>query len=120
MATGDNYISCSIKDLTPDALSAAMLTKNSDGEIAIRVVFIDADTIDGVECGVPLNKESAHKATIGLSEGGKPALRLALPKGTYLNNIATYANDAAAAAGGLAVGDIYFNSTTSKLHARMS
>lgn len=120
MAAGDNYISCVLKDLTPEALASAMLTKNTDGEIAIRVVFIDADATDGVECGIPLNKESAHKATIGLSEGSKPALRLALPKGSFLNNIATYADDAAAAVGGLAVGDIYFNSTTSKLHSRMS
>lgn len=115
-----SFIDCTNNNLTPEQIVAAMLTKNAEGEYGLRVVFIDACATDAVDCSNnSMTPEQGFKASIGL-QCGKPALRIALPKGTFLNDISTYANDAAAAVGGLAVGDIYFNSTTSKLHARMS
>lgn len=116
-----DYISCSIKDMTPDQLAAALLTQNDDGELGIRVVFIDACENEGIDCtNKQLTKEQAHKATIGLADCGKPALRIALPKGSFLNNVESYVDDAAAASGSVPVGAIYYNTTTSRLHVRMS
>lgn len=116
-----DLINCTIKGMTTEQIASALLTKNAAGEFGIRVVFIDADANDAIDCvNNRLPEEAQHQASIGLSAGGKAALRLALPKGTFLNNVPSYANDAAAAAGGLAVGDHYFNTTTSRQHTRMA
>lgn len=116
-----DFITCAIKDLSPDALAAALLTKNSSGEFAVRVMFVDACDNDAIDCNNnSLSKETTHKLSIGISECGKPALRLALPRGSFLNDIESYADDAAAAAGSVPVGAIYWNTTTSRLHVRMS
>lgn len=113
-----DYITCSIKDMTPDQLSAALLTKNTQGEMAIRVVFVDGCALDAIDCSNNiLTKEQTSALSIGISSCGKPALRLALPKGTFLNNIPSYANDTVAGNAGLEVGDIYFNTTTNKLRS---
>lgn len=104
-----NFISCAVKDMTPEQLASALLTKNAAGEMAIRVMFIDGCSSDAIDCNNSnLTAEQKDKLTIGISECGKPALRLALPKGTFLNNILTFANDTAAAVGGIPVGGIYF------------
>jgi hypothetical protein len=116
-----DYITCAIKDLSPEALASALLTKNSSGEFAVRVMFVDACSDDAIDCSNnSFSKEHNHKMSIGISECGKPALRLALPRGSFLNDIESFADDAAAAAGSVPVGAIYYNTTNSRLHVRMS
>lgn len=117
-----DFISCNLKDMTPEQVAKALITKNAAGEFGLRVVFIDADSSDAIDCNnASMTQDAAHNATIGLSASGKPALRLALPKGTFLNDVKTYADDAAAAAASPAipVGGIYYK-TGVGLHTRMS
>ena len=81
---------------------------------------MNVDSSDAIDCAnSSTSKEAAYQAQIGLSAAGKPALRLALPKGSFLNNVPTYADDAAAATGGIPVGGIYYK-TGVGLHTRMS
>ena len=114
-----NFTSCSNNELTVEQLIQALITKNSAGELAIRTVFVDGSSLDGVSCdNNQLTVEQLFKSIVGL-QGTKAAIRLALPKGDFLNGIETYANDSAAATGGIPVGGIYYK-TGVGLHTRMS
>ncbi len=117
-----DYIDCTNNQLTDEQLVKSMTTKNTSGEAAIRVVFVDGNSLEANDCsnnGQTLKQ--LFRRLVGLA-GTKPAIRLALPNGgTFLNDIQSYANDAAAAAGSPAipVGGIYYK-TGVGLHTRMS
>ncbi|MBA2648067.1 MAG: hypothetical protein H0U75_00450 [Legionella sp.] len=116
-----DFITCDNNQLTAEQIIAALLTKDANGENAIRVMFVDACATDAIDCeNNQLTIEQGIKGTLGISDCGKVALRLALPKGSFLNDIDSYVDDVAAAAGGLWIGDLYFNTTTGKAHARMA
>lgn len=74
-----DYIDCTKKDLTPEQLMAALLTKDADGNVAIRTMLVDACAEDAIDCSkaaLPL-KANLSKA-IGVNDCGKPALRLGI------------------------------------------
>lgn len=65
----------------------------------------------------PTTIPSGNTVTVNvLSVGAVPLTRVPL---TLLTQLFSAANDAAAAAGGVSVGQIYYNTTDTSLHTRM-
>lgn len=113
-----DFISCDNANLTIEQLAGALLTKTSTGDIAVRVMLVEACADDAIDCSnnaVPLDQ--LLKASIGIGECSKPALRLGLKKTALLTalGIPTYANNAAAVTGGMLTNQAFYNSTTSKI-----
>ena len=72
-----DFLNCTNKDLTPEQLIGALLTKNEDGEIAIRTMLVAACEENAIDCttnSLPI-KTLLGKA-IGVNDCSKPALRL--------------------------------------------
>lgn len=71
------FITCANKDLTPEQLIAALMTKNANGEWAFRTMEVSGCAENAIDCSnssLPVNVLLAK--AIGISECGKPALRL--------------------------------------------
>ncbi len=72
-----DYLDCTKKDLTMEQLMSSLLTKNADGEVAVRIMFTDACAENAIDCnkgGLPLNSNLSK--AIGVNDCGKAALRL--------------------------------------------
>lgn len=117
-----DYVSCNINQLTDEQLIAALLTKDEEGNFAIRTTFVDACEEDAIDCAtnmLPIGTQL--RKCIGVDPVcGKPALRLANTKAAQLNALEDYANDAAAALGGVPVGGLYYDTTNDTIVARMA
>lgn len=114
-----NFITCANKDLTPEQLMAALLTKTAGlgGEVAIRTMLVPACELDAIDCttnSLPL-KTNLSKA-IGINSCGKPALRLGIKAADLALSIGavSYA-DLTAANTALAAGVIFYNTALAKL-----
>lgn len=76
-----DFLNCGNKDLTPEQLVAALLTKDADGNFALRTMEVDACAEDAINCAngsLPIKANLAK--TIGITACGKPALRIAVEK----------------------------------------
>lgn len=75
-----NFITCNNNTLTPEQILAALLTKDADGNVAIRTMLADACSENAIDCtknALPLNANLLK--AIGISRYcGKPALRLGI------------------------------------------
>lgn len=112
-----DYLDCIKKDLTPEQLMAALLTKDEDGAVAIRTMLVNACSEDAIDCnkgGLPL-KANLAKA-IGVNGCGKPALRLGIKPAELAAafGAVSYANLTAANTA-LAAGVIFYNTALEKL-----
>lgn len=118
-----DFTTCDNNQLTDEQLFAALATKDSNGNWALRTTFVDACATDAIDCtNASLTKAQITRKVIGVDPVcGKPAIRLASAMGYALQSVGTYANDAAAAAASPAVpvGGIYYK-TGVGLHTRMS
>ena len=76
-----NHISCVNKDLTPEQLIKALVTKDANGDFAIRTMYVTACAYDAIDCSnsqIPMF--DVLKQCIGIHPTcGKPALRLVNP-----------------------------------------
>jgi len=111
------FVNCINKDLTPEQLMGALLTKTSTGEVAIRTMIVDACAEEAIDCvtnSLPI-KTNLAKA-IGVNSCGKPAVRLGIKPADLAAafGAVAYANLAAANTA-LATGVIFYNTATSKL-----
>lgn len=59
-------------------------------------------------------------ATVNQTVGGVGTVALTPVNAFFYSDVGAYANDAAAAAGGLNVGDLYYDSVNLRLRVRMS
>lgn len=112
-----NYLDCANKILTPEQLISALLTKNSAGEGAIRVMLTNACTENAIDCSngaLPLQTNLAK--AIGVSSCGKPALRLGITPTVLAAHFGAVAYaDLTAANTALALGVIFYNTALAKL-----
>lgn len=117
-----DFITCDTSQLSDEQLFAALITKNSAGDWALRTTFVNACAEDAIDCNnSQIDFKTISRKVIGIDPVcGKPAIRLANTKAYLLQSVVNYANDAAAATGGVPVGELYYNTTTSKLHVRMT
>jgi hypothetical protein len=111
------FLSCANKDLTPEQLIGALLTKNEDGEIAIRTMLVDACEENAIDCttnALPI-KTLLAKA-IGVNDCSKPALRLGVTPSALAAHLGvpTYDNLTAANVA-LTAGAIFYNTALTKL-----
>lgn len=118
-----DFITCDTNSLSDEQLMAALITKNTDGEWALRTMFVDACEDDAIDCnsGVVTLKDITRKV-IGIDPiCGKPAIRLANTRAAEIQNLPEYTNDVAAAAASPAVpvGGLYYK-TGVGIHTRMS
>lgn len=76
-----DFFDCNNKNLTPEQLLSALVTKTTDGEWALRTMQVEACAEDALDCTNIRNMSSFDilRKCIGISECGKPAIRLALP-----------------------------------------
>jgi len=120
MALNDDYIDCNNNIITDAQLLAALITKDADDKLALRTMFVDACSDDAIDCtNNSLTVDQLKRKVIGINSCGKPAIRLASPRLAEVENIVTYADDAAAASGGVPVGGLYYK-TGVGIHVRMS
>lgn len=108
-----DFITCDNNQLTDDQLFAALVTKDSSGNFALRTMVVDACEEDAIDCSnntLPIGV--IKRKLIGINDCGKPALRIASP-------VPSFANDSAAASGGIPVGGLYYKAGVG-LHTRMS
>lgn len=75
-----DFVACDNNNLTLEQLIAALVTKTTDGEWAIRTMQVEACELDAINCNNnALPPFEILKKCIGINDCGKPALRLALP-----------------------------------------
>lgn len=73
-------LDCTNNYLSTEDLLKALVTKDSDGNLALRIVEVEGCEEDGLGCDVShLGFEDLLRLCIGVSECGKPAIRLAKP-----------------------------------------
>lgn len=71
-------ITCENSHLSPEELLKSLITKDVDGNLAIRVISVEGCEEDGVTCDTNhLSLADLLIQCIGTSECGKPAIRLA-------------------------------------------
>lgn len=112
-----DFVTCANKDLTPEQLIGALLTKTSTKEVAIRTMIVNACADDAIDCttnSLPI-KVNLAKA-IGVNSCGKPAVRLGIKPSDLAAalGVTTYATLVAANAAEVA-GVIFYNTATAKL-----
>lgn len=111
-----NFVSCLNKDLTPEQLIGALLTKTSGGELALRTMIVDACALDAISCGNSIPMEANLGKTIGVNSCGKPAIRLGIkPADLAAAFGAVEYADLTAANAALAAGVIFYNAALAKL-----
>ena len=116
-----DFIACDNNQLTDEQLLAALMTKDASGNWAFRVTFVDACALDAIDCSNNMvTTAQISRKVIGTDPVcGKPAIRLANTNMAAIQNVVTYANDAAAASGGIPVGGLYYK-TGVGIHVRMT
>lgn len=111
------FINCTNKDLTPEQLMGALLTKTATGEVAIRTMIVNACALDAIDCvtnSVPI-KTNLGKL-IGVNSCGKPAVRLGIKPADLAAAFGAVAYaDLTAANTALAAGIIFYNTALAKL-----
>jgi hypothetical protein len=75
-----DFITCTNKDITPEQLVNALLTKTATGDWALRTMQVEACATDAIDCDNkhPLTLFDVLKRVVGINECGKPAIRLAI------------------------------------------
>ena len=74
-----DYIDCNNNDLTPEQLLAALATKTTEGDWALRTMEVTACADDAIDCDTTgLTSFEIIKRMVGINECGKPAIRLAI------------------------------------------
>ena len=118
MANND-FIDCTNNNITKEQLMAALVAKDADDNWSLRVMFVEPseDAIDCDNNGITLDQIT--NKVVGIDSDGKPAIRLGNSRMAEIESLVTYANDAAAASGGVPVGGWYYK-TDVGLHTRMS
>lgn len=117
-----SFIKCDNSQLTEKQLQQAILAKENN-EFGIRVIILGNAANDAIDCSNNgLDEDSIFKNVIGIDSDGKPAIRVAIKKRALIQalGVLSFTNNTTAAAGGIVAGDIYFNTTTSKLVTRLS
>jgi hypothetical protein len=118
-----DFITCDNNQLTKEQILAMLTTKDSDGNWALRVTFVDACSENAIDCSNNmLTIDQITKKVIGIDPVcGKPAIRLANTRAAEIQNLPEYANDAAAASASpsIPVGGLYYK-TGVGIHTRMS
>lgn len=84
----------------------------SDATLGPRKIYIEDLELTTVAAG-----ETGQEDVLGASGNPQTLNKVDMVR---LTQFTVAANDAAAASGGVNVGEIYYNSTNSKLHARMT
>lgn len=112
-----NFITCNNNTLTPEQILAALLTKDADGNVAIRTMLANACSENAIDCtknALPLNANLLK--AVGISRCGKPALRLGIsPQAVALFlGVVSYPNLTTANVSESA-GVIFFNVALAKL-----
>ena len=81
-----DFINCDNNQLTDEQLLAALVTKDSSGNWALRTMFVDACSEDAIDCSNNfLTKGQILRKLVGIDPTcGKPAIRLASPVVTSL------------------------------------
>lgn len=73
-----DYLNCDIKSIPVETLKRALITKDSSGNAAIRVVIGVDSGDDFLDCDVKsLTEEQIFRKLITVDTNGKPALNLA-------------------------------------------
>jgi len=108
--------------LINSASSLVVLGKNNDGAIGylrFNGSAVDLDAYDGVAIRMGDITASGNSNVFEIDDSVSAAFQF---NGFDLvaDSTASYANDAAASAGGVIVGEHYFNTTTGGIHTRMS
>lgn len=75
------FIDCKTANITPEQLIKALVTKDANGEFAIRTMYVTACANDAIDCSnSQLPAFDVLKQCIGIHPVcGKPALRLVAP-----------------------------------------
>ncbi|MDQ3047053.1 MAG: hypothetical protein M3R27_05845 [Bacteroidota bacterium] len=74
-----DHINCTNNILTAEQLIAALITKTSGGDWALRTIEVTACAEDAIGCDLShLTPFDVLKKCIGINECGKPAIRLAI------------------------------------------
>lgn len=110
-------LNCNTAHLTFEELLGALMTKTATGDWALRTTFVNACALEAVDCSKnALSTDQMLKKLIGVDPVcGKIAIRLANPSLTYL----PFVDAAAAIAGGILVGQSYYNTTTNRITTRL-
>ena len=78
-------VDCENSYLSPEDQLKSLITKDAEGNLAIRVVEVEACLEDGINCDTNhLSLAELIVQCIGVSDCGKPALRLAKPAAPVL------------------------------------
>jgi len=112
-----DFTSCANSQLTFEQLLSALITKTAGGDKALRVMLVDACTLDAVDCSNnSIDADSLLKASIGIASCGKPAIRLGIKPVDLASafGAASYA-DLTAANTALSAGVIFYNIALAKL-----
>ena len=73
-------VDCENAYLTPEEQLKSLITKDANGNLAIRIVEVEACEEDGITCDTNhLSLADLLVQCIGTSACGKPAIRLAKP-----------------------------------------
>lgn len=107
-------IDCKNNSLTDEQIMSMLVGKTADGDWTLRTMIVGEAADNAINCNNNgMSFSEMWRNCIGIDpDTGKPALRIA--------PYPSFVNDGAAATGGLAVGDIYFNTTTERPHTRMA
>lgn len=117
-----DFINCGNSQVTELQLQQAILAKEGT-EFGVRVIVLGAANDDAIDCSNNgLDEDSIFKKVIGIDADGKPAIRVAIKKVALIHalGVLSFTNNTTAGAGGLIVGDIYYNTTTSKLVTKLT
>jgi len=72
------YIDCDIKNIPIEVLAVALVTTDTNGDAAIRVVFNEDTGNDLLDCDLKaMSFEQIIRKVVVLDTNGKPALNLA-------------------------------------------
>jgi hypothetical protein len=77
-----DFLDCTNNQLTDEQLLAALVTKDSSGNWALRTMTVEACSEDAIDCtNNSLTKGQILRKLIGIDPVcGKPAIRLAVPQ----------------------------------------
>lgn len=74
-----DFLDCNNKNLTPEQLLSALVTKTATGEWALRTMQVEACELDAIDCSnKTLDSFDILKKVIGINDCGKPAIRLGI------------------------------------------